>query len=445
MTAGIARASLRSRPAAFAGSFVASLFASVVVSTCMMVLVSTSGEGLDAAARRQLSQSGIDIVAIMMLMISIYLSIFVLSSTMGTAVRQQQREFAMLRAIGARPWQIRRAVACQAVAAAVSAAVLGFGLGGALAWSGVDGLIDNGLVPPRTSFTMSWIALPVAIAVAVLTSAVAGVIGSRRLTGLRPARAMAEAATPRRKLGLARTAFGALALAGGTFRWLTSAEQTPDQAAQSAFSLILLFCVGFGLLGPRIIGPVAASASILLRPFGPAAQAAVLNVRSQPHRYSAALVPLVLTVAFATVQIAIPTTIEHVTGVTRDAGMAFVNNAGTALYIGFGSIAAANTLAVISHERRHELTLLRLASAPPDRLLRMAAWEAALIAVISLITGGAIAVLTLVPILRAAVHTSVPYLPLHTAAAIAGATLALAVLSLGWPAYRHLRRPIRAD
>ncbi|WP_314172266.1 ABC transporter permease [Streptomyces winkii] len=427
MTAGIARASLRSRPAAFAGTFVALLFASTVVSASTMLLSSATNDDLVA-------------IAVVMLIISIYLAIFVVASTMSTAVVQQQREFAMLRAVGARPWQIRRAVALQAVTAALPAAVLGFGLGGALGWWGFRGMIDNGVVPPSSTFSFTWAALPAALGVAVLTSAVAGIIASVRMAALRPARAVAESASPRRELGLVRTAFGVLAVAGGIAALRATAEQTPDQATQSAMLVLILFCAGIGLLGPRIIGPAAVLASVLLRPFGPAAQAAMLNVRSQTRRYSAAVIPVVLGVAFATMKIAVHTTTEHVRGVAQDPSWAWLDYAGTGLYAGFAAIAAANLLAVISHERRRELALLRVVSATPGDIRRMAAWEAVLLGLTSLILGGVVAALTTIPILSNTLHTSVPYLPITAVAGIVGATLALTLVSIGLPVNMALRR-----
>ncbi|XVQ85651.1 FtsX-like permease family protein [Microbispora siamensis] len=440
MTTGIARASLRSRPAAFAGSFVALLFASIVVSGSTMLLATTTADGLSPAARARLEAGDIGGLAAVLLIGSVYMSIFVVASAMGMAVVQQQREFAMLRAIGARPWQIRRAVVLQAVAAAVPAAVLGFALGAVLGRFGFQGMVDHGLVPPEVPFTFSWTALPAALAVAVATSAVAGILASVRMARLRPAQAVAEAATPRSGLGPVRTVLGVLAVAGGSGLSLVAARQTPDQAVQSAFLVLILFCAGVGLLGPRIVGPAAALASVLLRPFGQAAQAAMLNVRSQTRRYSAAVVPVVLAVAFGTTKIAMHTTAEHVTGSPGSPGGVWMDYAGTALYTGFAVIAAANALAVISHGRRREIALLRLTSAGPGQVRGVAAWEAVLVALTSLIVGGVVAVATLVPILRGTLHTTLPYLPVSVAVSIAGAVLVLALAAIGLPVHFALRR-----
>jgi putative ABC transport system permease protein len=69
----------------------------------------------------------------------------------------------------------------------------------------------------------------------------------------------------------------------------------------------------------------------------------------------------------------------------------------------------------------------------------MAAWEAVLVALTSLIVGAAIATATLVPILRGTLRTGTPYLPLPMAACIVGSTLVLTLTSIGVPVHLALR------
>ncbi|TLS39731.1 FtsX-like permease family protein [Streptomyces montanus] len=123
MRTGLAQAALRAHRPAFVGTAVAALFAATVVSAATSVLMATStahADELSADARRQLRSSGVGDMAAVLLIGSIYMSIFVVVSTMGTAVAQQHRELAMVRSIGAKPRQVRRAVAGQALAAAAN-------------------------------------------------------------------------------------------------------------------------------------------------------------------------------------------------------------------------------------------------------------------------------------------------------------------------------------
>ncbi|MER7204931.1 ABC transporter permease, partial [Streptomyces sp. NPDC000188] len=111
MTTGLARAALTAHRPAFVGTAVAALFAATVVSASTTVLLATSTDGLPAGARHRITENGVGDIAAVLLIGSIYMSIFVVVSTMGTAVTQQHRELALVRAIGARPRQVRRAVA----------------------------------------------------------------------------------------------------------------------------------------------------------------------------------------------------------------------------------------------------------------------------------------------------------------------------------------------
>ncbi|MFE0192249.1 FtsX-like permease family protein [Streptomyces sp. NPDC058989] len=440
MSSGLARAALRGHRPAFTGTAVATLFAATVISASMTMLTATGAEDVPPAARRAMAAHGVGDIALVLLLGSVYMSIFVVASTMGTAVAQQHREFAMLRSIGARPWQIRRATAAQAVAAAVPSALAGWALGAAPARWWFDGMVDHGLVPHGVPFRFGWAALPVCLAVAVVTSAIAGVLAASRFAALRPARALEEAAAGRRKLGLLRLPLGLAAMAGGVLLSRLLAGQSAEEAGQGAFVVLLLFCVGVGLLGPRLIGPAAWLVSRLIGRFGSAAELAMQNVTTQSRRFSAAVVPLVLVVAFGTTKIAVHTTAQHRTGSAGPADEVWLDYIGTGLYAGFAAIAAANTLAMITAERRRDLALLRLVGSHPRQVRAMAAWEAAVVAGTALVLGTAVALFTLAPLLQKAFGDALPYLPWTTAGAIAGGTLLLALLATGLPVHIGLRR-----
>ncbi|MFH8985899.1 ABC transporter permease [Streptomyces varsoviensis] len=440
MPNGLARAALRGHRPAFAGTAVAALFAATVVSASITMMAATGADGLSPAARAALDSNGVGSMAVVMLIGSVYLSIFVIVSTMGTAVAQQHREFAMLRAIGARPRQLRRAVAVQALAAAVPSAAAGFGLGVLVARWWFAALAGHGLIPAEVRFRFTLLALPACLGVAAVTSALAGMGAAARFTWLRPARALAEAATGRRGLGLVRTPLGVLALAGGATLSAVVSTLPAEKAGQSAFLVLILFCAGVGLLGPRIVGPAAWLAARVTRPFGSSAELAMVNVTSQPRRFAAAVVPLTLVVGFGVTKIAVHTTAAYRTGSAGAPGELWLDYIGTGLYAAFAAIAAANTLAMITYERRRDLALLRVVGTAPGQLRTMAAWEALVVALTALLLGTAVALLTLAPILRTAYGSALPHLPWPIAAAIACGTLALTLLSTGIPVLTSLRR-----
>ncbi|MGA4842838.1 FtsX-like permease family protein [Streptomyces sp. G45] len=441
MTTGLARAALRAHRPAFIGTAVAALFAATVVSASTMVLRSTSTDGLSAEARHRLTENAVGDMAAVLLIGSVYMSVFVVASTMGTAVVQQHRELALVRSIGARPRQVRRAVARQALAASVPAALVGFALGGVLARVWFTGMVEHGLVPAEVTFRFSWLALPVCVGVAVVTSALAAVLSALRFSLLRPARALAEATAGRKGLGWLRAPLGVLAIAGAVALSVLLSRQPADEASEGAFLVLILFCAGAGLLGPRIIGPAAWLVSAAVGRFGgSAARLAMLNVRSQPRRFSAAVVPLLLVVGFGVTKVAMHTTAEHHTGSAGSTGEVWLDYMGTSLYAGFAAIASANTLAMISFERRRDLALLRVVGSQRRQVRAMAAWEAVVVAGTALLVGGAIALVTLAPILSTAFGSAVPYLPGAVVAGIAAGVLLLTLGATGLPVTAVLRR-----
>ncbi|MET8686244.1 ABC transporter permease [Streptomyces sp. NPDC004732] len=442
MTTGLARAALRAHRPAFVGTAVAALFAATVVSASTMMLGTTSADraGLSPAARRQITENGVGDMAVVLLIGSIYMSIFVVVSTMGTAVAQQHRELAMVRSIGAKPRQIRRAVAVQALAASIPAALVGFVLGGFGARWWHAGMVDHGLLPAEAAFRFSWLALPVCLGVAVVTTTVAALLSALRFSLLRPARALSEAATGRRGLGLLRAPLGVLAVAGACVVSVLLSKQPADEAGEGAFLVLILFCAGAGLLGPRLVGPAARLVSAVVGRFGPSARLAMLNVRSQPRRFSAAVVPLVLVVGFGLTKIGMHTTAEHRTGSAGSTGEVWLDYVGTGLYAGFAAIAAANTLAMISFERRRDVALLRVVGSRRAQVGAMAAWEAVVVAGTALLLGTAIALGTLAPILSTAFGSALPYLPWPVPTAVATATLLLTLLATGIPVRAAMRR-----
>lgn len=441
MSTGLARAALRAHRPAFIGTAVAALFAATVVSASTMVLRTTSTDGLSREARATLTENGVGDTAAVLLIGSVYMSIFVVASTMGTAVVQQHRELALVRSIGARPRQVRRAVAVQSLAASVPAALVGFALGGVLARVWFRGMVTHGLVPAEVSFRFSWLALPVCLGVAVITSALAAMLSSLRFSLLRPARALHEAAAGRRGLGLLRAPLGLLAVAGGVVLSVLLSRQPADEAGEGAFLVLILFCVGAGLLGPRLIGPAAWLVSAAVgRLGGGTARLAMLNVRSQPRRFSAAVVPLLLVVGFGLTKIAMHTTAQHHTGSAGSTGEVWMDYMGTSLYAGFAAIASANTLAMISFERRRDLALLRVVGSQRRQVRAMAAWEAVVVAGTALLLGGVIALATLAPMLSTAFGSAVPHLPWAVPTGVATGTLLLALGATGFPVTAVLRR-----
>jgi putative ABC transport system permease protein len=116
-----------------------------------------------------------------------------------------------------------------------------------------------------------------------------------------------------------------------------------------------------------------------------------------------------------------------------------------AMMFTFTSIAVLNTLIMIVLRRRRELALLRLVGATPRQVRSMAWWEAALIIIMGLGIGLAIAATALLPLSHALTGGLRPYVPAGWLAAILGVSAILALVALSVPTRQALRmRPIEA-
>jgi putative ABC transport system permease protein len=104
-------------------------------------------------------------------------------------------------------------------------------------------------------------------------------------------------------------------------------------------------------------------------------------------------------------------------------------------------IAALNTLAMAALARRRELATLRLAGATRRQLLRMVRTEQAVLLGLALTVGGAIAALTLLPMVKGTTGTTAPYIPTAGWLAVIGGTILLGIGGTLLPIFRLLQIP----
>jgi putative ABC transport system permease protein len=114
-----------------------------------------------------------------------------------------------------------------------------------------------------------------------------------------------------------------------------------------------------------------------------------------------------------------------------------------AMIFAFTSVAVVNTLTMIALRRGRELALLRLVGATRRQVRSMARWEAALIIVVGLGGGLAIAATALLPLSYALTGGLRPYVPARPLVVILGVSALLALVALALPTRRALRhRPV---
>ncbi|MFH8975468.1 FtsX-like permease family protein [Streptomyces sp. NPDC017890] len=243
--------------------------------------------------------------------IATIVAILTAAGTVSLSVSQRAREFALLRAVGATPRQVRRAVASEALLVAPLAGIIGClpGIGLAHWWFGQ--LRDRGAIPRAVDLHVSGLPLLAAVAMGLLTALAAGWAAGRRPARIKPGQALAEASVERLRPGLVRTTLGMGALVGGGVLTGVSAGSTGGDAAGAALGVVMLFMLAVALLGPLVARLCAGLFGLPLRGAGPAAQLAAANSRTNARRLASAITPIVLAMAFASTLVFMHTSETH--------------------------------------------------------------------------------------------------------------------------------------
>ncbi|MFD3839615.1 ABC transporter permease [Streptomyces sp. NPDC058642] len=251
-------------------------------------------------------------------------ALFTAAGTVALAVGQRAREFALLRAIGTSPRQIRRTIATEALLVAPLAGVAGCVPGVALAAWWLGQLRDRGGVPRAVELSVSWIPLVSAVGAVLVAALLAGYMAAHRSSRIRPGQALSEASVERLRFGWIRTPLGIAAAAGGCVCAGLAASTTGEDAANAALGIVMLFMLAVALLGPLIARACAALFGLPLRGASASAVLAAANSRTNARRLASAITPIVLAMAFSSVLLFLHTSEDHVTaeqqrdGITAD-------------------------------------------------------------------------------------------------------------------------------
>jgi len=253
--------------------------------------------------------------------IAAVVAVFTAAGTVALAVGQRAREFALLRAVGATPRQLRRTIATEALLVAPFAGLLGClpGIGLAAWWLGQ--LKDKGAVPRAVDLSVGWIPLVSTVGAVLVTALAAGYLAARRSSRIKPGQALSEASVERLRFGWIRTPLGLAAAAGGFVCAGLSASLTGEDAANAALGIVMLFMLAVALLGPLVARLCAALFGLPLRGAGAPASLAAANSRTNARRLASAITPIVLAMAFSSVLVFMHTSEDRVTEKQQRAGI----------------------------------------------------------------------------------------------------------------------------
>ena len=223
---------------------------------------------------------------------------FLIFNSFHMTVFQRTREIGMLRTLGAGRWTITGSVLREAAVLGVLGAVLGLGLGVALA----IGLIQlmRALGFPVGDLTFSGLAPIAAVATGLVTAVLGALHPARRAGRTPPIRAVLGTEGLRGRPRPRRAAIGAILIAlglGGAF-WLGAANETTTIVATAGMLGTIAIFFGIALVSPFVIRPLVRGLSWpLRRVFGVEGRLAADAARSDPGRTAATATALMIGLA----------------------------------------------------------------------------------------------------------------------------------------------------
>lgn len=177
-----------------------------------------AGDDRGAVEHPEILENKSDLIALSAVFggMAVFVAVFVVAGTIGLSVQQRHREFALMRAIGGTPRQLRRMLLGETLMVTVLAAGLAWFTGPMAGRVLFDRLVDSGMVAETVEFTQGWIPAVAAGGALLLTAMVGGFVGARRAVTAKPTEALAESALQQHWFGWFRLVVAVLALGGAT-------------------------------------------------------------------------------------------------------------------------------------------------------------------------------------------------------------------------------------
>ncbi len=284
-----------------------SLVAPFIVLALAGVLVSGTGVLVESGLRSPDNADLLIALASSFAGTAMLLVVFVVATTVSLALRQRQRDFALLRAIGATRAQVRRLVGREVGLVVAIAAPVGAVVGLLVVRQLTPLLVSAGVVEPGFELTRS--PLPVLAAVVLLlpVAHLAARVATRQTLRTPPTAAVAQSVVEPIGIGRVRrvsaVALGVAGLVAAFSPLVVPGTLGSASAATSAFLLI----GAAALAGPVLVGWLMDRVAGLGN--GPARRLALANSRGFSRRLTAVVVPLALALGVGTVQATVNDTV----------------------------------------------------------------------------------------------------------------------------------------
>ncbi|EYR64163.1 ABC transporter permease [Actinotalea ferrariae CF5-4] len=215
--------------------------------------------------------------------ISLFVGAFIIANTFQMVVRQRQREFAMLRAVGASPAQVFTSILVQAVVVGVLGSAAGVGAGVALV-AGLRGFFASMGMELSGRIPLDGFTVLVSVLTGTLVSVVAAAVPARRAALTPPVEAMRDEVATHDRGSTVRAAAGAVLLVGGVVAVAAATQGVGDAGTVlgiGAAAVVLAVLLLAPAVVPPALGVLAAPVVATVRPLGALARG---NVTRLPRR-----------------------------------------------------------------------------------------------------------------------------------------------------------------
>ncbi len=301
MTFRLAWQTIRERRAVFFGSVAAVVLGTLVLTGAVSLIVAVAESEFAGAGPN--AKGGVIALLVFVTVVSAFLSVFLVASTVSFSVAMRGREMALFRVVGATSKQVRRLVRTETTIVALFGAsiglVLGFGFGAAVAALLGSTSLARGLEFSLSS-TMIAVAGPIGFGVGVVVTFLGARAAARRVARIPLMVALTEVDLDRDAMPVKRWVFSLLFLAGGVLLMVLVSGAGSDALVPLGIFLGFPLVLCAGLLAPVLVRPFSAGFAALLTRFAAVGGwLAAHTVRQSVRRSAAATAPVLLVVGVA--------------------------------------------------------------------------------------------------------------------------------------------------